>query len=170
MGRGLEMLIRSMQWIEDAGLIIAGSGYAEKELHSLASSLNLQTRVIFTGRLKPADLLIYTRASDLGVSLEQNLGLNYYYALPNKLFDYIQSRIPVLTSDLPEMSNIVKNYGVGETISTGDPRELAMAIKNMLDEDGVGPTRKQNLEKAAQELCWENEAPKLLRIYRKALL
>lgn len=169
MGRGLEMLIRSMRWIEDAGLIIAGSGYAENELHRLVSSLDLQSRVRFTGRLKPTDLLEYTRSSDLGVSLEENLGLNYYYALPNKLFDYIQSRIPVLASDLPEMSAVVKNYGIGETISGGDAEQLAKAIRRMLDNTNQRLTWKQNLEKAAKELCWENEAPKLLQIYRKAL-
>jgi glycosyltransferase involved in cell wall biosynthesis len=169
MGRGLEMLISAMQWLDDAGVIIAGSGYAENELHRLTASLHLEDRVKFTGRIKPEDLSVYTRASDLGVSLEENLGLNYYYALPNKLFDYIQCGIPVLVSDLPEMAAVVKKYGVGQIVSTRDPEELAVIIKKMLVDDEVRITWKENLKKASRDLCWENEAPKLLHLYRKAL-
>ncbi|HLO61239.1 MAG TPA: glycosyltransferase [Bacteroidales bacterium] len=169
MGRGIELLIRAMQWINDTGVIIAGSGYAENELHSLAASLHLEEKVKFTGRIKPEDLLVYTRASDLGVSLEENLGLNYYYALPNKLFDYIQSGIPVLVSDLPEMAAVIKTYGAGQVTSTRDPHELAGIISRMLNDDQARITWKENLKQAAQDLCWENEAPKLIQIYRKAL-
>ena len=72
----------------------------------------------------------YTAQADLGISLEENLGLNYYYALPNKLFDYIQARIPVLVSDLPEMAAVVHSYGIGKVISkTSDPLELARVIQ-----------------------------------------
>jgi len=54
-----------------------------------------------------------TRHATIGISVEKDLGLNYRFALPNKLFDYIQSEVPVLSASLPEMKRVVDKYGVG---------------------------------------------------------
>jgi glycosyltransferase involved in cell wall biosynthesis len=116
------------------------------------------------GRIAPDQLFSLTKNALLGVSMEENLGLNYYYALPNKLFDYIQARIPVLVSDFPEMSRIVKDYNIGETIKSRESKEFAKQIMSMLQ----SPDReqwKQNLEKAAGELNWEKEKFKLLEVF-----
>ena len=97
------------------------------------------------------------------------MGLNYYYALPNKLFDYIQARIPVLVSDFPEMAKIVNDYGIGLTVNTSDPVRLASVFKEMLENDGKRRLWKQNLEKAAEKLCWEKEEKRLLEIYSEII-
>jgi glycosyltransferase involved in cell wall biosynthesis len=169
MGRGLESAIRAMKYLNNVRLEIAGSGYLENELRKLASDLNLQDKVIFLGRLLPPDLQQHTCRAHLGISLEENKGLNYYYALPNKLFDYIQARIPVLVSDLPEMAAVVDEYGVGRVIHTDSPHELSEVMNEMLTNIPLRKEWQKNLVKASQELCWEKEEPRLLEIYRKAL-
>ena len=169
MGRGLELSIRAMQFIENTRLIIAGSGYFEKELRRLARMLKLHEKVHFIGRIRPKDLVQYTIQADLGISLEENKGLNYYFALPNKLFDYIQAEIPVLVSDLPEMAFIVNHYEVGRVIHTGTAEELAGVFMQMLTDTKEREKWKSNLRKASEELCWENEETKLIQIYRTAI-
>jgi hypothetical protein len=57
------------------------------------------------------------------------LVLNYKYALPNKLFDYINAGLPVLTSNLPEMQAIVNKYNVGETLSEITPKAISEKTK-----------------------------------------
>ena len=118
----------------------------------------------FAGRLNPADLVSFTAQADLGVSLEEDMGLNYRYALPNKLFDYIQCRVPVLCSSLPEIARIVESYGVGVCTTEKDPEKLAGIIRYMLKER-LGGTWMDALEKAAEELCWEEESV----VYREML-
>jgi glycosyltransferase involved in cell wall biosynthesis len=169
MGRGLEMAIAAMKHLNNCRLIIAGSGYLEGELKMLAESLDLHNKVQFFGMIRPDILVKYTVQADLGISLEENTGLNYFYALPNKLFDYIQARIPVLVSDMPEMSSIVKKYNIGKSIQTNDPLELAATMNEMLFSFNLREIWKQNLEKAANELCWENEESKLVEIYKSVI-
>jgi glycosyltransferase involved in cell wall biosynthesis len=169
MGRGLELAIRAMRYIDNARLIIAGAGDVEGELHQLAASLSLTERVHFTGRITPGELRLYTIQADLGISLEEKLGLNYYYALPNKLFDYIQARIPVLVSDLPEMSHVVTQYAIGKVNHTRDPYELSLVFQEMLSDQSKRQEWRSNLEKAARELCWEQEEIILTNIYRLAM-
>ncbi len=168
-GRGLELAIRAMRHTENSLLVIAGSGYLEGELRKLVDSLALQEKVRFLGRIPPDDLGKYTVQADLGISLEENLGLNYYYALPNKLFDYIQARVPVLVSVLPEMMAIVEKYKVGMITDSRDPAQLAKVFASMLDDNVQRKTWKENLELAAANLCWEKEEPVLLDLYRKVV-
>ncbi|MBN1143766.1 MAG: glycosyltransferase [Bacteroidales bacterium] len=168
-GRGLETAIRAMQFTENSTLVVAGSGYLEGELRELVNSLALHEKVKFLGRVPPEVLREYTIQADLGISLEENLGLNYFYALPNKLFDYIQARVPVLISGLPEMTAIVKKYEVGMTTDIHDPAQLANVFSLMLEDNSQREFWKARLELAAAELCWENEEPVLLDLYKRVI-
>ena len=168
LGRGLEKMIRAMNFIDDSLFVIVGDGDVKQQLELLVNNEKLTDKVLFTGRLAFSQIRQYTIQASLGVSLEENLGLNYYYSLPNKVFDYIQSGIPVLTSDFPEVSNIVHTYNIGATTQLSDPAALAEVIKDMLTNENKIKIWKTNLDKAAKELCWEIEEQNLLSIYRQA--
>jgi glycosyltransferase involved in cell wall biosynthesis len=168
MGRGLEGMILAMKHLEKFNFFIFGAGPREKELKSLAKDLNLEERVSFMGCIPFDKLRAYTRQASLGISLEENLGLNYYYSLPNKLFDYIQAQVPVLVSDFPEMRSVVKNHGIGEVLENPEPPALAKQIKRMMQDQEQRMVWKKNLRKAAGELCWEMEADRLKDVFINA--
>jgi glycosyltransferase involved in cell wall biosynthesis len=157
MGRGLELMIGTMHFLEKVVFIVVGKGDIEGELRELVKKEGLEGKVQFMGRLLPNQLIPLTSICDLGVSLEEDLGLNYRYSLPNKIFDYIQARIPVLCSALPEMARVIETYGVGVATGERDPEKLAAIIRYMLEERS-SHTWIDALDRAALELCWENES------------
>ena len=157
MGRGLEQAILAMHFIENAKLIIAGGGDISAKLQNLVTNENLQNKVEFTGRLPLKELAKLTPQADLGLSIEEDLGLNYRFALPNKLFDYIQAQVPVLITNLPEMAAIVNQYHIGEITESLEPRHLAEKILDALENQEKRKIWKTNLPLAAKELTWENE-------------
>jgi glycosyltransferase involved in cell wall biosynthesis len=165
-GRGLEQAIRAMKNVEGARLVIAGDGDIQQELKKITENENLKNKVQFTGRLSTGDLAKLTPFADLGLSIEEDLGLNYRYALPNKLFDYIQANVPVLVTNLPEMSAIVRQYGIGEVTPTLNPEDLAKIFSEMLADVNKRKIWKKNLVKAAEELTWENEVKILREIFQ----
>ena len=168
MGRGLETMIRAMTYLDQYRFQIFGEGTITNDLVRLRDSLSLGDRVEFMGRIPFGELRMFTRRAALGISLEENIGLNYYYALPNKLFDYIQAQIPVLVSDLPEMRRIVKDYGIGQVVRDRDPEQLARQVGEMMSSGELRREWKENLRIAAGELSWENEVDKLRDVYRDA--
>ena len=168
-GRGLKQAILAMEYISDAKLIIAGDGDIKPELELLTASKNLSKKVFFTGRLSISELEKLTPTADLGISIEEDLGLNYRFALPNKLFDYIQAQVPVLITNLPEMKAIVEKYNIGEITDTLEPKILAMKFKNALFNREKRIQWKENLLVAASELTWENEEKVLYQIFSKLL-
>ena len=165
LGRGIEAAIRSMQYVDGAVLWLAGDGDLTDQLKQLVAELNLNEKVKFLGRLPIHELSRITMQADLGLSLEEDLGLNYRFSLPNKLFDYIQSGVPVLVSNLPEMRKIVDHYQIGAIAETHQRKELAEAMKSALFDQEKRMAWLQNLPKAAKELCWENEEEILRQIY-----
>lgn len=165
MGRGIESAIRAMQFLDGAELWLAGDGDIISRLQELVYELDLDKKVKFLGRLPLHDLHEVTCQADLGISLEEDLGLNYRYALPNKLFDYIQAGIPVLVSNLPEMRRIVERYQIGMIAETHQRKELAALMKEALFDKDKRYAWMKNLPLAAAELCWENEEKTIREIY-----
>ena len=167
LGRGVGPTIRAMQYIEGAELWLAGDGDLTSDLKEMVVEMKLESKVKFLGRLPLNQLYEITRQADLGISLEEDLGLNYRFALPNKLFDYIQAGVPVLVSNLPEMMHIVKYYQIGTIAETHERMELAELLRKALFDQEKRQMWKQNLPKAAKELCWENEEKILKEVYSR---
>ena len=165
-GRGLELVIRAIPFMDNVRLLLVGTGDIETKLKRLVSELNVQSSVEFAGRVRPEDLPEFALRADAGISLERPEGLSYIYSLPNKLFDYIQSGLPVVVSDLPEMSAVVQKYGAGKVTAADDPEKLGSEIMDFLNDAELLQDIRKRLVKAAEELCWENEEDKLLDIYK----
>lgn len=160
-GRGLELMIDAMEFLENYKLIIVGSGDITNDLKAKIKNKSTDNNVHFLGKLLPIELQKITPLADIGLSLEEDLGLNYRYALPNKIFDYIQAEIPILVSDLPEMKQIVLEYKVGEIIALRTPKALANQIQTMLKND-----YSKSILKAKQVLIWEQEKVTLENIFK----
>jgi len=167
MGRGIEDVIRAMRFLKGVKLIIAGDGYLMDDLRELVVEEKLEEQISFTGYILPEDLRKITYKAVLGISLEEAIGKNHEYALPNKLFDYIQARIPVLGSSVKCIKNVVSTYKIGEIVKSRKPDELATQMMRMIcDQEGRMQWAK-NLDIAALELNWENEEKILKSIYEE---
>jgi len=162
-GRGLELMIETMSFLENCIFVIIGDGDIFESLKEKAITKNLTHKVYFLGKKNPKELHKITPLANLGISIEEDLGLNYRFALPNKIFDYIQANVPILVSDLPEMKSVVLNYKVGEIVTNRDPKKLAHQIENLLKKDFT-----ITLEKAKKSLIWEHQEELLLSIFKEA--
>ncbi len=167
-GRGLEHMIDAMEFLDNAKLHIVGDGDITEKLKERIIKKGVADKVELMGRIPFDELPSITNKADLGIALEENIGLNYYYALPNKLFDYIQAGIPVLVSPFPEMQKIVNKYEIGTVYDHKTPEALAEKIKEVFKLKNRYNKWKENTFKAAEELCWENEKVILKEIYKEA--
>ncbi|HEX2900468.1 MAG TPA: glycosyltransferase, partial [Bacteroidia bacterium] len=166
-GRGIEMMIEAMRFLPDYQLIVAGFGSIEDPLRKLAAARPFSSRIHFTGYVLPDALKAYTQKAMLGLSLEADKGASYHFALPNKLFDYIQAGVPVLVSDLPEMAAVVGDHGVGEVLQATerDPEQLALRIRGICENVDKYSGYAANCQQAAKVLNWENEKGKLKALF-----
>lgn len=163
--RGAEELVKAMKFVDDALLLIIGSGDIVPFLKNLSIDLGLEKKIRFIDRLPIEELTAYTRNADIGLTLDKLSNLNYKYSLPNKLFDYIQAGIPILASKPIEVERIVRNYKIGELIDNHRPEHIAEKINFMLADNIRIQNWRQNIKKAQQELCWDKERVHLHNIF-----
>ena len=168
LGRGLELLIEAVGEMDRVKFIVAGDGDIRGYLEKKVKEKNFENKIFIIGKINFEQLHDLTRQADAGVSLEEDLGLNYRFSLPNKLFDYIQAGIPVLVSSLPEMKKVVEKYHIGIISDSREKAEICKMLKSLLFNEEKRAIWKKGLERAANELCWENEENRLLSIYKRA--
>ena len=161
--RGLEYTIKAMQFVNNCVFWIAGDGPIKKDLEQLVLDLNLSNKVFLLGNVPPPVLKTITPLAEIGISLEEDLGISYRYALPNKVFDYFQAQVPILATYLPDIKNTVLKYKAGRVIQKHDEKHIAEEINLMLNQGKKHYY--ENLKKAALDCCWENEEPKLKAIF-----
>lgn len=167
--RGAEEAVESMNYIDNAILLIIGGGDVMPFLKEIVQQNNLHLKVLFRDKMPFVQLLQYTRAADLGLTLDKDTNINYRFSLPNKLFDYIHANVPVLGSPLIEVKKIIQQYDIGAVIENHNPENIASKIKFMLADENRIAGWKKNLEIAANELSWENEEKKLLNVFSNVL-
>lgn len=160
-GRGIKPMIRALHYIDDLELVIIGYGKVEQDLREFVLNEKMENRVHFLGRVDRDLLVNYTKLATLGMVLEEPLGLSFTFSLPNKLFDFIHAEIPIIAGNLPEITRIVKKHKVGVLVDDYNPKTIAKAIKNLLNDDLLLLNIRENQKKAKAVLCWEKESKKL---------
>lgn len=163
--RGAEEAVEAMQYLDNVLLLIVGGGDVLPVLKNKVQELSLQTKVKFVSRQTPENLAGYTANADIGLTIDKDTNINYRFSLPNKLFDYIYAGVPVLSTPLVELKNIIEQYQIGEFIENHDPQHMATVISKMLQNETQMAIYKQNTLKAAAELNWENEKKVLIEIF-----
>ena len=165
--RGAEELIDAMDYLDGAVLYIIGSGDVWEVLEKKIKDNNLSDKVKLIRKLPKPELMHYTFNADIGLSIDKDSNLNYHYSLPNKFFDYIQAGVPILASQLPELSALINTYQIGSFIKSHEPKAIANAISEMLKSEKLKIWR-ENTKKASEELNWANEKQKLMGLISRA--
>lgn len=162
--RPLVDLIDAVARLRMGNVVFIGPAYEQTDdaLRAYAASRHVADRVLVLPPVDRAELPTITATADVGVILLDGRSRNQRFALPNKLFEYIQARVPVCAPALPEIDRVMREHAVGDTYLPGDAADLARAL--LATPAATTPAR---LEAAAAAFVWENEKKVLLTVYRE---
>jgi glycosyltransferase involved in cell wall biosynthesis len=172
-GRGVSTVIEAFSKIEHplVKLVFLGDGAPStvEEILKAAQEPQFEGRIFYHQAVSPAELFLWTRDATIGLAPIEGTHMSYRYCLPNKLFEYIQAGLPVVATDLVEMTRIIREYGVGDVFRDRDPDDLARVLDRLLEESGRLAQYRKHAKKAAEVLTWEVEKHRLVDIYRSLL-
>lgn len=157
-GRGLDLIIHTFTHPEvSSHVVFLGYGELAKDLKRLErqySNIHVHDAVAHS------HVVPIVKSADFGLCLIQNVSLSDYYCLPNKLFEYCFSGIPVLASDFPDIRSTLEEYGIGMCCGL-EPNAVRAAVQTMAD---------SNVEfkfSDISSLSWQAQARKLTDLYQR---
>ena len=166
--RGLEPLIDAMSSVQaPVHLVLLGYGDLKELLRARIAQLPGATRVHLLDAVPHEELLGWTASADAGVIPYQAKDLNKKLVSPNKLYEFIQAGLPMLSNDLPMLRRMIGEQELGLLWSFSDASSYARGIDAFFaDEERVRAYRHHVLF-ARQTINWRNEGKKLLALYEQ---
>lgn len=162
-GRCVNLILDAFKARQDDKVVVVFMGYGP--LQQTIQIVSAEHKNIFFHHAVSPDLVLeYTASADLGFSLIQNTCLSYYYCMPNKLFEYAMAGLPVLVSNMKDMSALVTKHQMGAVISCFSAAGINRAIDDFLMQDLA--TMKVNAYRVACEHAWEMQEQKMLAAYQ----
>jgi glycosyltransferase involved in cell wall biosynthesis len=165
--RMIEPIIEALRFAPRAVLIIRGPGI---EIYSdayteIAAQHGVADRLYCLPPVPSADVVRAATEADIGMYTVPNLCKNFYYALPNKIFEYLAAGLPFLGPHFPEVQRIVDAYDIGLLFDPYDPRSIAAAINRLADEPETLLRMRGNIAAALADMDADREWQKLVTLY-----
>jgi glycosyltransferase involved in cell wall biosynthesis len=165
-GRSFETLVPAMKQV-DCKLIVCGEGNFFEQTKQLVAANNLENKIELKGYVSPTELKEFTPQAKFGLTLFENTGLNQYYSLSNRFFDYIMAGIPQVCVGYPEYKAINDEHEVALLIDDVEEQTIANAINQLLNDGALHERLAANCLLARETLNWENEEKKLVEYWKR---
>lgn len=129
--KGVDTLIQAMGLLAHPALLeIAGEGPDRSALEALAAR-HAPGRVTFHGRLPKAALLDLVRSAAVAV-----VPSRWHENQPMAVLEAFACGVPVVTTDLGGLPELVSPGRDGDVVAANDPAALATAVAALLDDPG----------------------------------
>ncbi|HPG73087.1 MAG TPA: glycosyltransferase [Bacteroidales bacterium] len=161
----LEQVIDEVKNKENLALLfITTFNEGKRAIENYADSVGAQN-VFFHEAIHPDEIPNYLSSADVGLVPTWNKkDLSYWYALDNKLFEYILAGIPVLATRQPEYVKIVEQYSVGICVNPDLNGDYRRGLIDILNNYQYYIEKNEHIRKI---LNWENEVETFIDFYKQ---
>lgn len=131
--KGFDILIDACETLLQNNLnfhcTIVGGGPLKDQLTKQIENSNLINNVTITGNLTQEELLPYFKTADV---FALPVRLEIHWGIPNVLIEAIASGVPVITTNLPSISELIQDGRTGFVIPEKNPKLLAEKITEIV--------------------------------------
>lgn len=168
---GLDVLLKALpQMLErnsEIRLLLVGGGPQEKELKLLATKLNIEDKVVFTGRVPHDQVPLYYNLVDVLVYPRSRMRLTDLVTPLKPLEAMAQGRL-LAASDVGGHKELIEDGKTGVLFQADSPTALAEKVLDLIS----SPDRWPGLRKAARsfvetERNWPNSVARYQAVYDK---
>lgn len=165
--RGVETAVQALPLLPDVHLAVVCVPTTKMrpvdELRTLAESLGVEDRVHYVEPVGPDEVTSFLRTADIGLIPILRFP-SHEMALPNKVFEYIFAGLPVVTSNMPSLTEFVNETKIGEVFEVENPTDLAAKVSRILADPAPYRERASDAE-LRREVSWEGQADQLRNLY-----
>lgn len=133
-----------------------------------ATALGVRDRVHLAPPVASEHVVGYLSSATIGVHPMVHFA-SHDMALPNKLFEYLHARIPVVVSDCRVMADFVRTHGHGEVFVAEDPADLAVQVTKVYENLARYQDALNHDPELFTRLTWATQEKVLWSVYRDLL-
>lgn len=167
-GRGGKEAIEALTMVDGVHLLIIGRGDSVKEMRDMVLDMDLADRVTFLPVMPWEDMMSHTAMCDAGLSLDCSSSPNSRLSLPNKIFDYMEAQLAIISTDLPEIASVIRNSECGILIRGNSPATIATAMRELRDNRKLLQQLRENSLTGRSAWSREKEEGRVTELYRSA--
>ncbi|MFC5969864.1 glycosyltransferase [Halomarina salina] len=149
---------RVVESLPDAHLFVVGWGSAEEDIRDEVARLGIGDSVTVTGRVPTVHE--YYAAADVFVSS------SIFEGLPITHLEAMAAELPIVTTDIPGVREVVLNGETGQRVPIRSPAELAEAMTTVATSDGRDAMGRAGYQRALDAFSIEDTVASHLRLYR----
>ncbi len=173
-GRGLEALLSAWAQVEEPGAVLvlrAPDDAYYARLRARFAELLKTARVEIAPPVDEGQLISAASRADVGIIPYVGPSLNHHYACPNKLSQYMQAGLAVLsTTDLVYVSEVIARYECGLTYDPAHPASFVKAARRLVREPGLRHKLQQHAYHAARtSFNWAAQSAEYAGLVRRIL-
>ena len=152
---------------DDLHLVLLGMApeWHAEDLVNKASALGVGDRLRIAGPVAPEMVVPTIRRAEIGLVPFHHYD-QHHLTMPNKLFQYAQAGLPIVSSDCEQPSRFVRDLDIGEVFSAEDPNSLAAAVIRALDRRDEIRSRLESPQ-LRWAISWESQEGRLLEVFRR---
>jgi len=162
--RKIERMVEMMDYLDERfslDLMLVGDRIYLQKLRRIVMSRK-NVKIIPPVPMK--DIVSFINQYDIGLFLVPPSNFNLMYALPNKLFEFIQARLAVAIGPSIDMKKIVEKYDCGIVSQDFSPQSLAQELNKLTPEKIMD--LKQKSHQAAMQLNAEMNGKRIHEIIK----
>ena len=167
--RGLQIVIKAIPLIlkekPNVRLNIIGAGSYQAQLEKLVSDLNINNHVNFLGWKNLKEISRYLAQSDIAL-IPHLKSEQTDCSSPNKLYQYIYAKKPILTSNCESLMRIIEETKSGISYTNDSPDDLKRALLQLLDSKNNKLDSEYGFNKIKTKYNWDEDSKELIQIYR----
>lgn len=162
--RCLDILLKAfIELRERCCLLMVGDGPDLNYLRSLVLKFGLNEMVKFTGKMSRNMLPVLMKRVSVGIVIYSNKGLNNKLCTPNKIYEYAQVGLAVVTSNQTPLKRMILKNPIGEIFNPNDYLSIKNAICKVLSNIEY---YKSFLPQFIEKNSWFLEKTKLINSYK----
>lgn len=169
--RGIDILLNAAAiariQIPGMRIIIVGEGKILPEMKLIADSLKLDDTVFFEGWKPAEEIGSYISVSDVCV-IPHRKSPQTDNSSPNKLFQYLFFKRPVIASDCNSVEKLIHAEKCGLIYKDSSPEELASALNDLYENPVTGIEMGNNgYQSVIKKYNWDITVAPLIALYSK---
>ena len=162
--KGFFDILESLKYLPETTIFVAmgGKPHHVLEFQKISEDMSVGNRVIFRGHEVQSTVTLYQKAFDLLLMPFPKTTHYSYYMSPMKMFEYMASKRPIVSSDLPSIREILNENNAVLTESE-NPKSLAEGIKNVLDNPEFAQKLANQAYEDVKQYTWEKRAEHIFK-------